>query len=218
MNVSTGNLADNWKYFEEDWKNWSTATKLNAEASEVIVAALYHTMGRETREIARNLKFDNREDPSAVLQALKEHFVPKKNVTYERYVFNTSMQNDEPIDMYINRLRQLAESCDFGDLKESLIRDRLVIGLSDNQTRERLLREDDLTLNKCLQICRAAERTSKQMKAMVGVTDTVHRVGKTSKSPKATNCASKECKYCGTKHAKKQCPAFGKQCSRCKKK
>lgn len=31
MNLKVGNVADNWKYFEEDWKNWATATKLLGE-------------------------------------------------------------------------------------------------------------------------------------------------------------------------------------------
>ena len=40
MNVKSGNEADNWKYFEEDWENWSTATKLDTESPAVILAAL----------------------------------------------------------------------------------------------------------------------------------------------------------------------------------
>ena len=40
----------------------------------------------------------------------------------------------------------MSNTCKFGDLKESLIRDRVVFGIQDNSVGERLLRGPDLTL------------------------------------------------------------------------
>ena len=51
-------------------------------------------------------------------------------------------------------------------MKDSLIRDRIVFGIADNKVRERLLRVPDLTLNKALEIARAAESTQSQLKQM----------------------------------------------------
>ncbi|XP_061729004.1 uncharacterized protein LOC133533931 [Cydia pomonella] len=62
----------------------------------------------------------------------------------------------ESIDQYVFELRKLAQSCEFGNLNDGLIKDRLVCGIVSAAIRERLLREDDLTLNKALEICRAA--------------------------------------------------------------
>lgn len=218
MNLKSGNLADNWTDFEEEWSNWATATKLNSEEPAVIVAALKHTMGRETLDIFRNLHIENAGSAQAVLEALRGHFMPKKNVTYERYVFNTTVQNNETIDMYANKLRRLAASCEFGALKESVIRDRIVMGVTDDATRERLLREDDPNLETCLKICRAAERTQQQMKAMTSsnTAEPVHRVGKQTQSRKSGSIEY-DCEYCGTRHKKRKCPAYGKQCSKCNK-
>ena len=36
MNIKTGNPAVNWKYFEEDWNNWATATKLDTESPQIV--------------------------------------------------------------------------------------------------------------------------------------------------------------------------------------
>ena len=63
----------------------------------------------------------------------------------------------QSVASYATDLRTRADHRDFGDLKDSLIRDKIVIGIRDNKTQERLLRESDLGLDKALQICRASE-------------------------------------------------------------
>ena len=49
-------------------------------------------------------------------------------------------------------LRKLSESCEFSTLKNSLIKDRIVLGISDTKTRERLLRVSYLTLEKAVDV------------------------------------------------------------------
>ena len=85
------------------------------------------------------------------------------------------MQNDETIDQYVTELRTKARTCEFGDLTDSLIRDRFICGIPDNGLRERLLRTQDLTLDKAISICRAAENTKEHLKEMAS--DTMHTQG-----------------------------------------
>ena len=60
--------------------------------------------------------------------------------TNERYRFNNRLQeSDESIDAFTTALRTLTETCEFGSLKEDLIRDRLVCGIRDNSLRKKLL-------------------------------------------------------------------------------
>ena len=63
-------------------------------------------------------------------------------------------------------LRKLSETCEFGTLKNSLIKDRIVLGVNNVKTRERLLRVPDLTLEKALDVVRSAEATEKQIKEL----------------------------------------------------
>ena len=56
-----------------------------------------------------------------------------------------------------------AKTCEFLTLKDILIKDRIVLGIISQRVRERLLREDDLTLQKAMQICQAAEATERQL-------------------------------------------------------
>ena len=58
----------------------------------------------------------------------------------------------------------MSNTCEFGDLKESLIRDRVVFGIQDNSVRERLLRDPDLTLQTAIEKVRSAELTNAQLK------------------------------------------------------
>ena len=72
----------------------------------------------------------------------------------------------ESIDTYITTLRALAETCDFGTLKDDIIRDRIVCGVRENGRRKKLIQESGLMLSKCVDICRANETTTAQLKDM----------------------------------------------------
>lgn len=45
----------------------------------------------------------------------------------------------------------MSETCEFSTLKNSIIKDRIGLGISDAKTRERLLRISDLTLEKAIE-------------------------------------------------------------------
>ena len=101
------------------------------------------------------------------LRPLEAYFKPKSTGVYERYLFNSSTQGpDEESNEFVNRLRQQVSSCKFGTLTDDMIRDRIVIGLQDKNTKLRLLKEEDLDLNKTVNICRAGEIASRQLKSI----------------------------------------------------
>ena len=80
-------------------------------------------------------------------------------------MFNTrNQQPGETVDQYVTDLKTKAKSCEFRVLTESLIKDQIVCGIVDDGTWSRLLREPELSLTKALDICRANEATSAQMK------------------------------------------------------
>jgi len=69
------------------------------------------------------------------------------------------------MDHFITELRTRAKPCEFDDQHVSVIRDRIVFGVSDACLKERLLRESsDLTREKATSLCRAAEESEKQLK------------------------------------------------------
>ena len=48
------------------------------------------------------------------------------------------------IDDFVTELKSSAAHCEFQTLKDSLIEDKLLIGVNDKKVQERLLREEDL--------------------------------------------------------------------------
>ena len=167
--VCQGDKVANWEFFQQQWENYEVATGLDRRDPRIRLATLRSVMGKECLQIFMNLKLteDERKDVNTCVQALAAHFKPKRNVVYERYVFNLCAQNDqETTDEFVNRIRKLASSCEFGALTEELIRDKLVLGIKDQSTKLRLLKEDKLTLDKAINICRSSEIANIQLKSM----------------------------------------------------
>ena len=88
------------------------------------------------------------------------------NESYERYIFNQRDQKSgELFDDFLASLRSLSETCNFCScLKQSLIRDRIIAGIENPATRKKLLQDRNLSLKKCIDICRSAETTDRQLK------------------------------------------------------
>ncbi|KAI0228192.1 hypothetical protein LSAT2_021326, partial [Lamellibrachia satsuma] len=75
-----------------------------------------------------------------IIEALDDYCLGEANETYERYVFFTrDQQLGEKFDSYVATLHNLAKTCNFKELEDSLIRDRIVLGVVSKATRKRLL-------------------------------------------------------------------------------
>lgn len=120
------------------------------EKAEEILTQIMPTMSSETT-------FD------AIKQKFNTYFSLKRNIIFERYKFNSRVQQaEEPVDLFITALYTLAETCDYGTLKEELIRDRIVIGIRDTRTSERLQLTSNLTIEKAIEMVRQAETQAKE--------------------------------------------------------
>ena len=131
MNVK-GDVSTNWKMFKEAWCYYVTSTELNKKPKEVKAGALCSVMGMNCVKLMNSLTSlttSDKKAPAKILSALSHHFMPQKYLLFERVNFRFANQaENESIDQHVVRLRQLAESCEFENLCESLICDRLIIG------------------------------------------------------------------------------------------
>lgn len=234
-----GDLVNNWEFFKQQWNDYEIVTGLRQKDAAVRLATLRSVMGRDCLQIFLNLKLSeaDKKDTGKCLEALENYFKPKRNVVYERYMFNSSVQeSEESINSFLTRLRKLAASCEFGELTDQLIRDRLVVGLRDSVMKARLLRESKLDLVKAVNMCNTSEIASEQLKKMqttgaakleeIKKVEFTKKFRQQKKSTKYNSAQDKQqyatgkCKQCGRnqKHAKKEhCPAFGKKCRACDK-
>ena len=66
-------------------------------------------------------------------------FSVRKNVVIEHTKFNKRSQlPDEPVEQFITSLYNLTADCNFGELKDKLIRDRTVVRIRAASLSERL--------------------------------------------------------------------------------
>ena len=154
-------MSEHWTTWKKEFQFYLTASESKNKPDEIKTSRLLSAIGPKSREICYSFNFTDDEESmtfDVVIQKFDDYFTPKKNITYQRYqFFSYNQSNGQSIDSYATELRTRADHCDFGDLKGSLIRDKIVIGIRDSKTREGLLRESELSLDKALQICRASE-------------------------------------------------------------
>ena len=78
-------------------------------------------------------------------------------------MFNQRNQKEgERIDNFFSELKRLSLACEFGDLRGSLIRDRIVGGVLSDELRGELLKKPDLTLKTAHDYCRTCEAAELQ--------------------------------------------------------
>ena len=91
------------------------------------------------------------------------------------------------------------------DFTNQMIRDRIICGVNDDALRTKLLAKSDLTLEKCVKLCRGVTASTEQAKQM-SIKQEVHAI-------------RSECGYSGRSHPTGKihdhCPANGKTCARC---
>ena len=94
---------------------------------------MLYCLGEEGEDLLRstNITEDERKVYSTVLEKLNGFFHVRKNIIFERAKFNRRCQLvGETADQFIASLYNLADNCNYGNLKNEMIRDRLVVGIS----------------------------------------------------------------------------------------
>ena len=214
--------ADNWKLWKELYENYSVISNLDNENRRFQRAFLISTMGMEALQLYNSDNPNAGDSAADIIRKLDVLILGQTNETFERYKFNTRSQRpEESIDAYVVALKVLSRSCGFCNcMRESLIRDRIILGVSDESLRKELLHERNLTLTQCIDASKAFESTTSQLRVLSeSATQPVNKVSKSHNSSKRRPESYEiDCLYCGNRHARKKekCPAWGKTCSLCK--
>lgn len=126
----TGNLADNWKRFKQRFNIYLAASGAGGNDERVKASIFLHIIGEDALDIYNSFQLDEATlTLTTLMTKFEEYFVPSQNVTFERYKFFTHDQKQGvPFDQYLAELHTLSNTCEFGTLKDSLVRDRIVCG------------------------------------------------------------------------------------------
>ncbi|GFW80896.1 uncharacterized protein K02A2.6 [Trichonephila clavipes] len=90
----------------------------------------------------------------------------------------------QTIETCVTQLKTLASTCEFVEQENGLIRDRIVLGIKDSVLQRRLLRENNLNMEKSIEIVRAAEAIWEQIRNMKYYTATINFVKENQNKPK----------------------------------
>eukprot|EP00112_Aurelia_sp_Birch-Aquarium-sp1_P025750 Seg874.6 transcript_id=Seg874.6/GoldUCD/mRNA.D3Y31 product="putative protein K02A2.6" protein_id=Seg874.6/GoldUCD/D3Y31 len=160
-----GNVSNNWRVWKQELTLYLDATESSDKSDKVKASIFLTCIGKKGREIYNTFTFDSDGDNmklDKIIQKFDSYCAPRKNLTFLRYTFLTYRQHDgESFDEFTTTLRKLSQDCEFGDLKDSLIKDMITIGTNDKALQER---EPEINLDKCIKIGQAAEITRKHAK------------------------------------------------------
>ncbi len=128
-------------------------------------------MGEDADDVlaSTNITDAERNDYATVINKFDGFFKVRRNLIFERAKFNRRDQAEgESAEQYITCLYHLVENCEYGPLKEELLRDRIVVGIRDKSLSEKLQMDAALTLEKAKTSIRQKEAIAAQGQTLQG--------------------------------------------------
>jgi hypothetical protein len=196
--------------FQGDWSRWlqrferyRIISGLCKKSQADQVATMFYAIGDKSEDLIKTLDIDEQKDSYArITKKISEFYDQKINIIAETARFNKRCQREgEPVEDFIHDLHHIAERCNYGNLREELIRDRIVVGVCDDRLSEKLQSQSKLTLAEAIRISRQAESydLNKDILRSDCVTS-VHDVtsGKRfSSSSRPSTSHQNSCSFCG---------------------
>jgi len=190
-------------------------------------------VGEDAIEVFNTFQFPEGDEKKLdkVLEQFERYCNPRKNVVF----WQITQKDSETVDQFVTRLKHKVKSCEYSAV-DDMVRDKFVFSIRDLSVKERLLREDKLTLEKAISMARASEASKEQVKAMGTkeqndenpVVNEIRAGGTTggdkqkqnpSRRPRPGACSKKvKCTFCASSHSWGSYPAYGKTCDYCQKK
>ena len=219
--------ADAWPKWLRRFDRYRVASGLNSKPETEQVSTLLYAMGDSADDILQTLQLDEGTvSYEEIKKSLNDYFAERRNIIVERARFNERSQKPgESVDTFIQDLYRLANNCDYGTLKDDLIRDRIVVGILDDSLSDRLQSKGTLTLAQAVQMSRQAESRAQNRDLVRGdnkpaQVEFVDPGGSGNrKTPnKESSQPTPSCGWCGReRHHRQVCPAKDATCNKCKK-
>ena len=229
---------DEWPRWIKRFDQYRIASGLATTSATRQVSTFLYCLGEDAEDVLQsmNVTAEQRATYDGVREKFQEFFGVRRNVVYERARFNRRVQLEgESAEQYIVALYALAENCDYGAMREPLIRDRPIVGIRDAELSERLQLDANLTLESAKkaicqkeavhghqQILREGETRSNPIRLDAVRGEDQRRRQPVTRRKRDKHPPTKGKKHCtrcgGDPHQRESCPASDATCHRCKKK
>ena len=220
---------DDWPRWKRRFEQFRVASGLVNDDAVKQVNTLLYCVGEEAEAVltSTNVTEEERKVYDTVVEKFDAFFRVRRNVIFERARFNRRSQlAGESAEQFIMELYTLAKNCNYGDMTDEMIRDRLVVGIQDAALSQQLQLDADLTLEKAKKRTRQREAVAEQQQVLKGTAgvanspDGIHsRRGQQSRAAASGRPTGKPCTRCGKgQHPREKCPAKEATCYQCQKK
>ncbi|QQP36166.1 Uncharacterized protein FKW44_021175 [Caligus rogercresseyi] len=217
------------------WDNYYYLAKLNSQPQRTQVAAFWECCSPgflKTIVHSIGIRHDTARPVEDIIEAIRMHLRSLRNPHIDmKDLLSVTQQPGQKYTSLKNNFLQLAEYAEAQDVTY----DRLMIGLllkaiSNGEDKEKLVTQNHSTFDNAMTYLIGLETARETSKALTNPSKTAgikeinatrsnyshNKTNKPYKAPSANN--DKQCKWCGkSPHNRKECPADGKECSKCKK-
>ena len=128
LNLTDANLAETFRSWRRQVNFYLKASGASEKPKATQTAIILHCAGVQVQEVYEHFVFAD--DPRKILDKLAEYCSPRSNEVIETHRFwNTTYH--EPVDSFLTDLRSRANLCNFGDIKDRMLRDKIVFSVTD---------------------------------------------------------------------------------------
>ena len=181
--ATPGKPLTSWSAWLSDFEVYAMAIGWTDWGEQRRQALLLHCVGQEARRLFRaecptgvpsqggvEPKFEGRAATMSLVDAtvdvLSRLFERKSDVITERVLFRKCTQGQTTVRTFLANLRERSQRCAFGALEDEMIRDQFLEGCSSARLRERLCREDALTLPRLEALALTEDRALERQQAV----------------------------------------------------
>ena len=123
-------------------------TGLHSQPEDYKCAIRLQSIGIDAMRIYNGMKFSEgkgRNKMADIIAKYDQHFLGQTQEFFERFQFNRRDQaSGQSIDEHLSVLRNMSKTCGFCDcMRNFLVMDRLLLGITGDKTREELLSTHD---------------------------------------------------------------------------
>ena len=199
MNWEVDSLEQSWKTFKNHVK-FVFSGPLKEKSEEEKCSYLMIWVGEKGREIYStwNLSEEEQKVIKNYYDKFENYVKPRTNLIYNRYKFQSKIQQEDTFEQFCTSLQVLVKDCDY-DKPEEMVRDRIVFGVKSSKVREKLINiGSKLTFAQSVDIVRAYKSSKDQCQHMQKEDKTVNVVkSKRHSKPSSQRPHRQENQRCG---------------------
>ena len=159
-----------WRNWKRKFQSYLLVSGLSEKDEKLQLAAFVKGLDSDALDVYNAVHFNDEADRKSfkkTFELMENHYVGELNIVYERFMFfQRSQGKDESFQSYLTAVQKLVGTCDFKDLRDDMIRDRIVCGIANITTQRQLLQKKNLTLEGCIELCRTAEASATYIERM----------------------------------------------------